>query len=268
MVAAGGRWAAWGFFCVLSWRRRLQRGGREGEASLHFAVNPAAQSLKLDEYIYVKQKARLEGLPAMVLEALQRGGHMDEAVQVSDIARNCGEVENTFTIQGISTHFLTLFRPNEIGQSSRVIRLWFLKKALFSGFTSQSGRRYLEKSCFASWLPLLGINCLAHFHLHVCWQPHYWPYNQCPDLIDTQSCLLKALKSIQNWILKWGEMEHAAWNHGAVWYVCTCQWLPFPKALGHRHATAQEFGGLNPPALPRSPEGSTEVPPSADHTSS
>lgn len=146
----------------------MQRGGREGEASLHFAVNSAAQSLKLDECIYVKQKARLEGLPAMVLEALQRGGHMDEAVQVSDIARNCGEVENTFTIQGISTHFLTLFRPNEIGQSSRVIRLWFLKKALFSGFTSQSGRRYLEKSCFASWLPLLGINCLAHFHLHVC----------------------------------------------------------------------------------------------------
>lgn len=125
-----------------------------------------------------------------------------------------------------------------------------------------SGEKLLCLLAAPSWDQLSGSlssSCMLRTTL-LTLQPMSWPY--------TQSCLLKALKSIQNWILKWGEMEHAAWNHGAVWYVCTCQWLPFPKALGHRHATAQEFGGLNPPALPRSPEGSTEVPPSADHTSS
>ena len=107
----------------------MQRGGREGEAASHFTVSPAAESLKLDQCIYIKQKARLEGLPAMVLEDLQRGGHMNEAVQMSDeIGGNSGELENTGPTQGISIYFLTLCRPNYTGQSPRVISLWFLVK--------------------------------------------------------------------------------------------------------------------------------------------
>lgn len=32
--------------------------------------------------IYTKPKSRMEGLPAMVLEDMQRGGHTNEVVQI------------------------------------------------------------------------------------------------------------------------------------------------------------------------------------------
>lgn len=50
--------------------------------------------------------------------------HMNEAIQMSDeTGGNCGELENTGSTQGISTHILTLCNPNKIGPSPRVISL-------------------------------------------------------------------------------------------------------------------------------------------------
>lgn len=76
-----------------------------------------------------------------------------------DGKRDWWELEKISPTQGISIHFVTLFRSNKAGQSPRVTRLWFLIKGhvLEIHITACSG--HLQISCFASRLSLLGIGC-------------------------------------------------------------------------------------------------------------
>lgn len=54
--------------------------GRQSQPPLHY--QSCSRKSEAGPMIYTKPKSRMEGLPAMVLEDMQRGGHTNEVVQI------------------------------------------------------------------------------------------------------------------------------------------------------------------------------------------
>lgn len=59
-----------------------ERWGRWSQPPLHCQF--CSRESEAGPVIYTKQKSGMEGPPAMVLKDMQRGGHMNEVVQISN----------------------------------------------------------------------------------------------------------------------------------------------------------------------------------------